>query len=61
MVGCPGVEKVEFTIFSKNVFDSPGYVWSQDGSVEMVEIEVSQQLKPLFWFRPKPDTKALSF
>ena len=61
MVGCPGVEKVEFTIFSKNVFDSPAYVWTKEGSVEMVEMEVSQQQKQLFWFRPKPDTKALSF
>jgi len=41
MVGCPGVEKVEFTIFSKNVFDSPAYVWTKEGSVEMVETDDS--------------------
>merc|ERR1711971_137099 len=41
MVGCPGVEKVEFTIFSKNVFDSPAYIWTKEGSVEMVETDSS--------------------
>ena len=61
MVGCPGVEKVEFTIFSKNVFDSPAYIWTKEGSVEMIETDVSQKPKPLFWFRPKPNTKVLSF
>ena len=53
MTGCPGVDKVEFTIFSKNVFDSPTYVWTKEGSVEMIEMEVSQQ--------PKTDTTALYF
>ena len=41
MAGCPGVEKVEFTIFSENVFDSPAYVWTEDGSVKLIEMEVS--------------------
>jgi len=42
MTGCPGVDKVEFTIFSKNVFDSPSYVWTKEGSVEMIEMENSK-------------------
>ena len=41
MVGCPGVEKVEFTIFSENVVDSPAYVWNNEGSVKLIEMEVS--------------------
>ena len=41
MAGCPGVEKVEFTIFSKNVVDSPAYVWTEEGSVKMIKMEVS--------------------
>ena len=41
MAGCPGVDKVEFTIISENVFNSPAYVWTKDGSVNMIEMEVS--------------------
>ena len=41
MTGCPGVEKVEFTIISENVFDSPAYVWTKEGSVKMIEMGVS--------------------
>jgi len=41
MAGCPGVEKVEFTIFSKNVVDSPAYVWTKEGSVKMIKMENS--------------------
>jgi hypothetical protein len=42
MAGCPGVDKVEFTIISENVFDSPAYVWTKEGSVNKIEMEVSQ-------------------
>jgi len=41
MAGCLGVDKVEFTIISENVFDSPAYVWTKEGSVNMIEMENS--------------------
>ena len=52
MAGCPGVDKVEFTIISENVFDSPAYVWTKDGSVNMIEMEVSY-IKLFFTFSSK--------
>jgi len=38
MTGCPGLEDLEFTILSKNVQDSPAFVWTVDGSVEIVNL-----------------------
>ena len=40
MTGCPGLEDLEFTILSKNVQDSPAFVWTVDGSVEIVNLSV---------------------
>ena len=40
MTGCPGIEDVEFTILSKNVQESPAFLWTVDGSVEAVDLKV---------------------
>ena len=40
MTGCPGVEDVEFTIFSKHATRSGAMKWNLDGSVDILD-EVS--------------------
>ena len=37
MTGCPGLEDVEFTIFSKHAGKSGVMKWSKDGSVELMD------------------------
>ena len=37
MTGCPGLEDVEFTIFSKHAERSGVMKWSKDGSVELMD------------------------
>jgi len=38
MTGCPGSEDVEFTILSKNIQESPAFLWTKDGSVELINL-----------------------
>merc|ERR1712021_66323 len=38
VTGCPGLEDLEFTILSKNVQESPAFLWTQEGSVEIIDL-----------------------
>ena len=40
MTGCPGVEDVEFTILSDDPERSGLFVWTKEGKVELIELEV---------------------
>ena len=40
VTGCSGLEDLEFTILSKNVQGSPAFLWTKDGSVEIVDLTV---------------------
>jgi len=38
MTGCVGLDDLEFTILSKNIQESPAFVWTREGSVEIVNV-----------------------